>query len=74
MGLGFWPMSAKDCNAATVNLTSVKLRFTHTSTSGKLSLDQVGVRLEQRLLQARESIPNGALPPPAAPSGYRGSN
>lgn len=52
------------------NLTKLKLSLTHVSTSGKLTLDEVSVRIEKA---AGGRASSGVLPPPVAPLGFRGN-
>lgn len=57
--------------AAPPNITKLKLSLIHVSTSGKLTLDEVSVRLEKA---AAGRASSGVLPPPIAPIGFRGGN
>lgn len=70
-----WQYNSKPCLVSTMNLTSAKLQFKHTSLAKKVTLDEVGVSLGAMLFrEARQDAAAGVLPPPTAPLGFRGGN
>lgn len=70
-----WQYNSKVCIVSTLNLTSAKILFRHTSLTNKVRLDDIGVSLGELLVRdARQDAPSGVLPPPAAPTGFRGGN
>lgn len=70
-----WQYNSKMCVVSTMNLTSAKIIFQHTSLAGKIRVDDAGVSVGELLVRdARQDTAAGVLPPPAAPLGFRGGN